>query len=178
MICPRCGEENLEGIDRCSNCMEPLRDRDVPQPTRGLQRLIMEEPVSAISSSAPVVVAPHATVAEAVRRMREGRIGCVLVVENDLLVGVFTERDVLMKFAGTDKNLDESKVTDVMTRSPEKVETTKTLRFALNKMSVGGFRHIPITDQGRLTGIVTAKDALKFIAREALYKGEAQESED
>jgi len=178
MTCPRCGEENLEGIDRCSNCMEPLRDRDVPQPGAGLQRLIMEEPVGAISRSEPVVVAPHTTVAEAVRRMREGRSGCVFVVEDDLLIGVFTERDVLMKFAGTDKNLDESKVSDAMTRSPEKVEATISLRFALNKMSVGGFRHIPITDQGRLAGIVTAKDALKFIAREALYKGESQGTED
>lgn len=174
MTCPRCGNENLEGIDRCGNCMEPLRDRDVPQPTGGLQRLIMEEPVGAISNSAPVTVAPDVTIAEAVRRMREGRIGCVLVVENDLLVGIFTERDILMKFAGKDKNLDETKVGDVMTRSPEKVEATKTLRFALNKMSIGGFRHVPITSEGKLTGIVTGKDALKFIARETLYKGDAQ----
>lgn len=175
MICPRCGEDNLEGIDRCSNCMEPLRDRDVPQPTAGLQRLIMEEPVSAISCSEPVTVTPDASVAEAVRRMREGRIGCVLVVENDLLAGIFTERDLLLHFAGTNRSLDDSKVGDVMTRSPEKVEATKTLRFALNKMSIGGFRHIPITDEGRLKGIVTAKDALKFIARETIDKSEKAE---
>ncbi len=150
--------------------MEPLRDRDVPQPTRGLQRLIMEEPVSAIVQSEPVVVAPDTSVAEAIRLMREGHTGCVLVVADQLLVGIFTERDVLLKFACTKSDLSDLLVRDVMTRSPETIEAADSLRFALNKMSVGGFRHIPITREGRVTGIVTAKDALNFVAREALSK--------
>lgn len=170
MICPRCGQENLEGLDRCSNCMEPLRDRDVPQPTAGLQRLLMEEPVSAVAGSKLLTVAPDASVAEAARLMKQNHFGCVLVVADQLLVGIYTERDLLLNLAGTDKKLDELLVRDVMTRAPETVEPADSLRVALNRMSVGGYRHIPITAGGRVTGLITAKDALRFLAREVLYK--------
>ena len=170
MICPRCGQENIEGADRCEECLEPFRDRDVPQPTEGLQRLLMETPVTEVAGLAPLTVAPDATVAEVIRLMNEGRTGLVLVVADQLLVGIFTERDILLNLAGDDKDLNEMKVRDCMTRAPETVEASDTLRIALNKMSVGGFRHIPISDQGRVIGVVTAKDALKFLAREVLYK--------
>ena len=170
MICPRCGNENIEGMDRCDNCMEPLRDRDVPQSAKGFQRLIMEEPVSTLIHSSPAIVAADTTVAEAIRQMKKDRLGCVIVAEDGLLTGIFTERDVLLKLAGERRNLEELTVGDVMTPSPDRVEAEDSLRFALNKMSVGGFRHIPVTDEGRVTGIVTAKDALNFIAREAIYK--------
>jgi CBS domain-containing protein len=168
MICPRCGQDNLEGLDRCGNCMEPLRDRDVPQATEGFQRLLMEEPVSAIANPSPATVAPDATVAEAVRQMKQGRTGCVLVVADGLLVGIFTERDLVLGVFGTDKDLESVRVREVMTRAPETVEPADSLRIALNKMSVGGFRHIPVVEGRRVTGLVTAKGALGFLAREVL----------
>ena len=170
MICPRCGQENIEGADRCVECLEPFRDRDVPQPTEGLQRLLMETPVSEVAGLAPLTVAPDTSVAEAIKQMNAGRTGLVLVVADKLLVGIFTERDILLNLVGTDTDLNVMKVRDCMTRAPETVEATDSLRIALNKMSVGGFRHIPIAEQGRVIGVVTAKDALKFLAREVLYK--------
>ena len=170
MICPRCGQENIEGADRCGECLEPFRDRDVPQPTEGLQRLLMETPVTEVAEIAPLMVAPDATVAEAIEQMNAGKTGLVLVVADQKLVGIFTERDILLNLVGTDKDLNEMKVRDCMTRAPETVEASDSLRIALNKMSVGGFRHIPIADEGRVIGVVTAKDAIKFLAREVLYK--------
>ncbi len=170
MICPRCGQENIEGTDRCEECLEPFRDRDVPQPTEGLQRLLMETSVTEVAGLAPPMVAPDATVAEAIAQMNAGRTGLVLVVADQLLVGIFTERDILLNLVGTEKDLNDLKVRDCMTRAPETVEASDSLRIALNKMSVGGFRHIPIAEQGRVIGVVTAKDALRFLAREVLYK--------
>jgi len=170
VICPRCGEENIEGTDRCVECLEPFRDRDVPVPEEGLQKLLMETPVIEVGLHAPVMVAPDTTVAEAIRQMKAAETGLVLVVADQLLVGIFTERDILLNLVGTDKDFNELKVRDCMTRAPETVEPRDPLRNALNKMSVGGFRHIPITEQGRVVGLVTAKDALQFLAREVLYK--------
>jgi CBS domain-containing protein len=170
MICPRCGYENIDGADRCEDCLEPFRDRDVPQPTEGLQRAIMQENASTIATTAPLIVTSDTTVAEAVRKMKQNRTGCVLVVSEGLLIGIFTERDLLMKLAGSDSDLSSVRMREVMTSAPETVEATDSLRFALNKMSVGGFRHIPITAEGRVLGLVTAKDALRFLAREVLYK--------
>jgi CBS domain-containing protein len=170
MICPRCGHNNFEGADRCANCIEPLRDRDVPQPTAGFQSLLMEEPISAVAGHQPIVVTPETSVGEAVRLMKQRRIGCVLVVSGGKLAGIFTERDLLLKLIGTDKVLDELYLRDYMTLAPETVEGADSLRIALNKMSVGGFRHIPVVAEGQVTGLVTAKDALKYLAREALKK--------
>lgn len=170
VICPRCGEENIEGADRCVECLEPFRDRDVPQPKEGLQRLLMETPVIEIGQRQPLTVAPDTTVAEAITRMKAGMAGLVLVVADELLVGIFTERDIMLNLIGNDQDLNKLLVRDCMTRAPETVEAADSLRIALNKMSVGGFRHIPITEQGRVIGLVTAKDALRYLAREVLYK--------
>jgi len=170
MICPRCGHNNFEGTDRCANCIEPLRDRDVPQSTAGFQSLLMEEPISAVAGHEPILVTPETSVGEAVRLMKQRRIGCVLVVSGGKLAGIFTERDLLLKLVGTDKALDGLPLRDYMTPGPETVEGADSLRIALNKMSVGGFRHIPVVAEGQVMGLVTAKDALKYIAREALRK--------
>ena len=116
------------------------------------------------------MVAPDASVAEAIRQMKADQKGLVLVVADQLLVGIFTERDILLKLVGEEKDLNQMKVRDCMTRAPETVEPSDSLRIALNKMSVGGFRHIPIAEQGRVVGLVTAKDALRFLARELLNK--------
>jgi CBS domain-containing protein len=170
VICPRCGEENIEGTDRCVECLEPFRDRDVPHAEEGLQRLLMETPVIEVGQHKPLMVPPDTTVAEAISRMKADLTGLVLVVADGLLVGIFTERDVMLNLVGNDKDLTSLMVRDCMTRAPETVEARDSLRIALNKMSVGGFRHIPITEQGRVIGLVTAKDALRFLAREVLYK--------
>lgn len=171
MTCPRCGYENIQGTDRCENCLEPFRDRDVPQATEGLQRLLMEEPVATIASAGLVAVTPETTVADAVRLMKEHRIGCVLVVGEGLLAGIFTERDLLLMMTASDRDLADVPVGRVMTPAPEAVEATDSLRFALHKMWVGGFRHIPVTEKERTIGLVSAKDVLRFLARELLQRG-------
>jgi CBS domain-containing protein len=146
--------------------MEPLRDRDVPQATAGFQRLLMEEPVGSIAGPSPIALKPEATVWEAVLLMKQNRVGCVLAVAGDRLTGIFTERDLLLKIVGTGKAIEGLRLHDYMTQSPETVEAGDSLRVALNKMSVGGFRHIPVVAEGgRVTGLVTAKDALRFLAR-------------
>ena len=128
----------------------------------------MEEPISAVSGHLPILVTPETSVGEAVRLMKQRRMGCVLVVEGGKLAGIFTERDLLLKLIGTAKVLDQLYLRDYMTPEPETVEGSDSLRIALNKMSVGGFRHIPVVAEGQVTGLVTAKDALKYLAREAL----------
>jgi CBS domain-containing protein len=165
MLCPRCGHENFQGADRCDNCLEPFRDRDVPQAYIGFQRLLMEEPVSAVESHQPVVVLPSESLSDAVRLMKQSRTGCVLVAHDGKLSGILTERDVL-NLIGPGAGFGEMSVEEVMTRSPETVEATDSLRFAVNKMSVGGFRHIPVMEHGRIRGLITARDVLRFLARQ------------
>jgi len=77
-------------------------------------------------------------------------------------VGIFTERDALLKLAG--KSLSGKTIGDVMTRDPVVLREDDTVAVAINKMAVGGFRHIPVVDRSGPTGIVTARDVFHRIA--------------
>ena len=113
----------------------------------------MEESVTAVAGREPIVLPPDTSVGEAVRLMKERRIGCVLVVSGGKLAGIFTERDLLLKLIGTEKRIEQLPLRDYMTSGPETVEGGDSLRIALNKMSVGGFRHVPVVAEGRVAGI-------------------------
>jgi CBS domain-containing protein len=112
----------------------------------------------------PVCVEPSASVAAAVEAMNEGRTGCVLVVRSDRLVGIFTERDVLTKIVGTGVDIDAAPVATVMTPDPECLTLDDGISYALNMMSVGGFRHIPLVDADQHpTGVVSMRDIVDYM---------------
>lgn len=96
----------------------------------------------------------------AARRMAEARVGSIMVTVADKLVGIFTERDALVRVlaAGLDPAttpLARVMTSDVVTASPE-----MPLGHALHMMYEGGFRHVPIVEDGRVVGMVSARDAL------------------
>jgi CBS domain-containing protein len=112
----------------------------------------------------PVCVSPSTSVGEAVAAMNDSRTGCVLVTDAERLVGVFTERDVLTKIVGRAVDIDATPVSQVMTPDPECLTLDDGVSFALNMMSVGGFRHIPLVDAlQRPTGVVAMRDIVDFI---------------
>jgi CBS domain-containing protein len=129
--------------------------------TRVLDDGMIREPIRLLQPRSPLALAPDDPVAEAVRMMREHRIGCLLVVDDGRLLGILTERDLLLKLehAGL-----ERPVRDLMTPDPETLSPEDPIAFALNKMSVGGFRHVPLVDDaGRPVGIVSVKDIVDYI---------------
>jgi CBS domain-containing protein len=130
----------------------------------------MQQPVSTIAGATFVSIAPDATLGQAIRLMKENGVGCLPVVSKTRLVGILTERDILLRVAGKSLDPDRIRASEIMTADPESVEANATLRYALHKMSVGGFRHIPITDEGCPTGLVSAKNVLKLLATELNQK--------
>jgi CBS domain-containing protein len=129
--------------------------------TRVLDDGMIREPIRLLQPRSPLALAPDDAVAQAVRMMREHRIGCLLVVEDGRLLGILTERDLLLKLerAGL-----ERPVRDFMTPDPETLSPEDPIAYALNKMSVGGFRHVPLVDDaGRPVGIVSVKDIVDYI---------------
>lgn len=112
----------------------------------------------------PVRVAPTASVRQAVGLMNERRVGCVLAVEEGKLVGIFTERDVLTKVIARGRDIDATPVGEVMTRDPECLTLDDGIAYALNLMSDGGFRHIPLVDgEGRPTGVVAMRNVVEYM---------------
>ncbi|GIW40695.1 MAG: hypothetical protein KatS3mg076_1272 [Candidatus Binatia bacterium] len=123
---------------------------------------ILTKPIGLIQHPA-VTVSPSASVAEAVRRMVEHKVGCVLVEDGGKLVGIFTERDVLVKVLAKVPP-EATRVGDLMTSDPETLPPDAKIAFALNKMSVGGFRHIPVVEaDGKPVGVVSMRDIVNYV---------------
>ena len=95
--------------------------------------------------------------------MHETESDCVLVMSGERLVGIFTDRDAVVKAAG--RRLDLFHVRDFMTPDPVVLRHDDPIAVAIHKMAVGGFRHIPIVENGKPTGVVTAHDVFHHLAK-------------
>jgi CBS domain-containing protein len=135
---------------------------------RTLDNRSIHEPLRILNPRSPLSVASSATLRDAVAIMREHHVGCVLVVDDDRLAGILTERDLLLKMEGAD--LAEP-VARFMTPDPETLQLDDPIVWALNRMSVGGYRHVPLVeDEGRPVGILSVKDIVHYIV--ALFPNE------
>lgn len=161
MICAVCGYENLQGEDTCDNCGSDLRSLDIPGPSTGLEDRLVRDHLDRIKSRAPMMVAPGTPVRAAIRTMQDQRANALLVGDGTHLAGIFTERDAVMKLAG--KPLDGVVVSEVMTPDPVVLRADDTIAVAIHKMAVGGFRHIPLVENGRVTGIISSQDLVRHI---------------
>ncbi len=163
MLCPVCRYDNFEGEDNCENCGADLRTSDIPQPAIDFRGRLLGQHLDALNALPPRTLDAGADASEAIRLMHESEIDCVLVTDRGRLVGIFTDRDAVLKVAGT--RADHRSLGDVMTRDPVVLRQSDPIAVAINKMAVGGFRHIPIVDGGGLpTGVVSAKDVFAHIA--------------
>jgi CBS domain-containing protein len=133
------------------------------RPGPDLESALSEETLAMVVRDPPLIVGPDAPLADALRLMREERRGYVLIVGDGRLVGIFTERDVLMKVAGNPLNIERTPVSGYMTRDPVTLPGSAGVAFALNHMVVEGFRHIPIVEGGRPTGVVSMRDIIEYL---------------
>jgi CBS domain-containing protein len=103
---------------------------------------------------------PAETVARAAKRMAKRIVGAILVVEDDRLVGIFTERDAVYRVVAQGLDPAATRLAEVMTRGPKTVGPDDSYGYALMLMHENGFRHAPVVDAGRPVGIVSARGAL------------------
>ena len=104
----------------------------------------------------------RATVREAVQ-VAERRIGAIPIVERGRLVGIFTERDVVFKVVAAGFDPANTILLEVMTREPETLSPSDTVRDALDKMNAGHFRHLPVIAEHRLVGIISVRDLYRSV---------------
>lgn len=109
-------------------------------------------------------VAPECPVAEAARAMMKGRFGSAVVMQGRMLVGIFTERDVL-RAAASGSDLTRSPVSRWMTRDPETAGPDVDSQRAAEVMLGRGFRHLPVVEENALIGIVSLRDLLSLRVR-------------
>jgi CBS domain-containing protein len=160
--CPSCGFENLTGAEICENCGADIFGADVPQQAPAFHGRLLGEHLQDLGAPEPVTVSPDTPVDRAIELMHETSADCLLVMSGDQLVGIFTDRDAVVKVAG--KRLDAFHVRDFMTPDPVVLRHDDSIAVAIHKMAVGDFRHIPIVEGGRPTGVVTARDVFHHLA--------------
>ena len=158
--------------------------------TGPIEELFRSERVSCLCHGEPVTVFPQTTLGETLRRLCGDSGGCVVVVkaEGKCLkpVGIFTERDYLDKLAdkmamaqplhkGKEKaivdrstptfNLENSPIQNFMTPNPKTLSHKESLDTAIQLMTSGGYRHLPLVDpEGNLVGILSARNIISYLA--------------
>jgi CBS domain-containing protein len=223
MNCPSCGHENIDGVDRCENCLAPFRQLDIPSidASESFAQSVMEDNLGRLEYEPPVFAEPTTPAIDVARRMKKANTGCALVIEGGKLVGIFTEHDVLLRLASgsagvpdasereartalpdelpvnqipaTEIPLEELRadeiefaemeeanaaagvrvhsgfdvpVAELMSRNPETLHEKDSVAEALNIMSVGRFRHLPVIKSDGSYAVASIKSVLNYIAKE------------
>lgn len=222
MNCPSCGHENIDGIDRCENCLAPFRQLDIPsiEASESFAQSVMEDNLGRLEYEPPVCVAPNTLASDVARQMKDANTGCALVVDGGKLVGIFTEHDVLLRLtsatgtSGTagiapanqrhartsfadelpanqistseipleELRADEMEsgatsavrilsgfdvpIAELMSGNPETLHEKDSVAEALNRMSVGRYRHLPVRKNDGSYAVASIKSVLNYIAKE------------
>lgn len=129
-----------------------------------LPRNLKVDSVSRLNPAEPHTISEHAPVTDAVALMRLHRVSCVLVVRDECLVGIFTERDLLTRLLAVAKPLTLA-VGECMTPAPVTVNPKDPVRTAIKRMQSGGYRHLPVVEEdGRPVGVLSAKQIVQYLA--------------
>ena len=225
MNCPSCGHENIDGVDRCENCLAPFRQLDIPsiEASESFAQSVMEDNLARLEYEPPVYVEPNTPAIDVARRMKRANTGCALVIEGGKLIGIFTEHDVLLRMtsatgtaaappageresrtASPDElpvsqipsseipieelradgigsaEMDETDVAagasvhsrfdvpvaELMSHNPETLHEKDSVAEALNRMSVGRYRHLPVLKSDGSYAVASIKSVLNYIAKE------------
>jgi CBS domain-containing protein len=227
MNCPSCGHENIDGIDRCENCLAPFRQLDIPsiEAAESFAQSVMEDNLGRLEYESPVCVAPSALASQVARQMKEANTGCALIIDGGKLVGIFTEHDVLLRLTSATGNartgtarvaaanereartawpdelpvsqltaseipieelradeiqvaeLEETTsnarlsegfdvpISELMSSNPETLHEKHSVAEALNRMSVGRYRHLPVRKSDGSYAVASIKSVLNYIAQ-------------
>lgn len=135
--------------------------------------------VGTIPCKQAVCAAPTDTVEKVLSLLRENKTGCVVVIDSSgIMQGIFSERDFILKISADFVNRIKTPISEYMTREPMSVTADCTLAFALNLMSQGGFRHLPLVDEmGRPNGVLSVKDVVDAIVGQFIEDVMALETE-
>lgn len=160
------GEETWGGAMQEQHGEEQLYEEAGTEARRHLTDAVIRNPIRRLQWNAPLSVPLGSSVAYAIQGMIAGRVGCCLITRFDgLVAGIVSERDILTKVAGRGRDPAQVKVDEVMTPNPEGLSPDDPIGFALNRMALGGYRHVPIVDaKKKPVGILSVRIILRYLA--------------
>ena len=140
---------------------------------KSAEEVFRQERLDAVAKASPSTVFRATTVSQTLEQLRGDSGGCVVVVENEgerpKPIGIFTERDHLDKIASLSGEallkVELSPIEQFMTAEPRSIPENETLEAAMQLMTHGGYRHLPMVDGGGfLVGLITARDIIHYLA--------------
>lgn len=165
--CPYCHTDNIPGDDECAECGQPLDHAHLTPPQTAVERSLLRDRIHALDPNPAITVAASTPIEDVLRLMVERKIGCVVVADGSAPLGIFTERDALRKIGANAAELARRPVSEFMTPGPQTLVADAKIAFAVQRMDLGGFRHLPLVDQhGELVGIISSRDILRHLTAE------------
>ena len=113
-----------------------------------------------IAGRKPLTAPGKTTVAAAAELMKRNHVGALMVVEHGRLAGIFTERDAVFRVLAEGRDPTTTRIFDVMTPKPRTIDPDRAVGHALMIMYDGGFRHVPVVENDKPVGMISARDAL------------------
>ena len=164
--CPFCEAEVIAGADSCDQCGQSLAGFHLPVPASEVELALLTDRVNIIRGRPALVISPTMPVREAIRVLAYNKIGCVVVVEKGRVAGIFTERDALLKVNDMLPSVGDRPISEFMTTNVESLPLSAKIAFAVHRMDLGGFRHIPIVNErNEPIGLFSVRDILKYLQR-------------
>jgi CBS domain-containing protein len=148
-----------------------LTDLSVRVPASSVEADLLRDRIERLWPKSPCTVGPDTPVGDVLQKMVGETIGCVMVADRGKLVGIFSERDALMKLNTDAPKMLARPISQFMTPDPVTLETGDKIAFALHKMNVGGYRHIPILFDGKLAGVISIRDILRYLTERIAAAG-------
>jgi CBS domain-containing protein len=120
-------------------------------------------------------VAPTDSVLRAIEIMATRHVGALLVMSQDRLLGIISERDYARKVILKNRLSHDTPVGDIMTANPVTVSPDATVHHCMETMTEGRFRHLPVVDKGRVVGMLSIGDLVKAVIEDQSQKIEQLE---
>jgi CBS domain-containing protein len=125
----------------------------------------IQDSISSLGLVSPLSVEIGTNLKNALKLLQQEKQNCLLIVNDDSLSGILTERDILLKVTGKGYDMDLVTVDEFMTENPETLSPDDPIAYALNKMHIGGFRHVPIVNDSLIpVGLISISNIISTIA--------------
>jgi len=122
---------------------------------------MFDQPIKNVMEQKKFLTAsPQTTVSDAAKLMAQKNAGAVLVVADEVLLGIFTERDVVFRVIAKGRDAKTTMLSEVMTAKPKTLAPGKSYGHALLLMQENGFRHVPVVENGHAIGIISSRNAM------------------
>jgi signal-transduction protein with cAMP-binding, CBS, and nucleotidyltransferase domain len=163
MRCPGCGLDNIEGVDACDHCGMDLAGLDLPEARSGFRGRMLGDRLGDLVLAQAVQIDVASSVGEAIAAMRRQGCGCVLVLRDGKLAGIFNERHVLTRIVRPGRDPETTSMAEVMSPDPLRLSPEDPPAHAVHCMVARGYRHLAVVEGERILGYVSVREILSYI---------------